>query len=89
MDLNNLKKMETINKEQAIQDLEELFGISEKSLSKRNGNCFLIDKREYERFEVIEKLMDYFSSRSLDNGQGCKVSNITLLYTTFEIVKAK
>lgn len=79
--------MEIISKEQAIQDLENLFGISESSLSKRNGNLFLIDKREYERFEVIDKLTEYFSSRCLDNGQGCKISNITLLYTAFEITK--
>ena len=81
--------MEIISKEQAIQDLEALFGISGKSMSKRNGDCFLIDKREYERYEVIEKLINYFSSHSLDNGLGCKVSRITLLYTTFEMIKVK
>ena len=74
-----------VSKEQVISDLTKEFKITDNSLSKSDGKgTFLIDKREFERFETIDKLQKYFANKVIINGQ-CRVDNITLLYTGFHI----
>lgn len=78
-----MKKSE-LTKEQVINDLKKEFNITDCSLSKYSDGTFLIDKREFERFETIDKLQRYFANKVIINGQ-CRVDNITLLYTGFHI----
>ena len=78
-----MKKSE-LTKEQVINDLKKEFNITDCCLSKYSDGTFLIDKREFKRFEIIEKLLRYFADKIIIKGQ-CRVENITLLYTTFHI----
>jgi hypothetical protein len=73
---------------QVVQDLTALFRINEnhesafKSL--RSGKKFLINKRQYERLEVIEMLQAYFTDKVIKNGY-LGVSPMTLVFTVFEV----
>lgn len=78
-----MKKSE-LTKEQVINDLKKEFNITDCSLSKYSDGTFLIDKREFQRYDTIEKLLRYFADKIIIKGQ-CRVENITLLYTTFHI----
>lgn len=53
---------------------------------KENDNAtFLIDKRKYERDEIIEKLSEYFKNVSIIDGL-CRITdNIMFVFTTVEI----
>lgn len=74
-----------VSKQQVISDLTKEFNISDKSLSMSDGKgTFLIDKREFERYDTIAKLQNYFAGKAIIGGQ-CRVDNITILYTAFHI----
>lgn len=74
-----------ISKEQVIKDLRGLFApISENSRTKFGDKSFLIDKIDYERYDVIAKLQDYFSDKVIDGG-AIKISPITLRFTVLEV----
>lgn len=82
-----------ITKEQAIADLEKIFNttswedrIEGKSFADKGD--FFIDKREYTRLYVIEKLQEYFADKTIIGGQ-CRLEGITLLWTTFHIENRK
>ena len=45
---------------------------------------FMLDKRKYERGEVIEKLSEYFNGVSIIDGQ-CRIESITFVFTTVHI----
>ena len=76
--------MKGVTIQEAIDDLSKIF-IKRESLSRHTGNgCFMIDKREFERFETIEKLQQYFSDKFIIDGQ-CRIESITLLWTVFHI----
>jgi len=80
------KEKQEISVEKAIQDLHNLFGLDkEGSKSIRDDKTFMIIKNEFNRFEVIKKLQDYFKDKMLSAGWGCAIDNITLLWTTFEL----
>lgn len=80
-----------ITKEQAIKELKELFSIPDKQTKETwiNGyeidGKFNINKQFMERFEVINKLQDYFKDKMFIYGFGCVVGSITFIYTDFEI----
>lgn len=78
------KKIKQITIEQAVEACRKMFKISESSLSKEENGHFMIDKREFERGEVVGKLMDYFDGKNIIGGQ-CAVEPITLLWTVFVI----
>lgn len=78
------KKIKQITIEQAVEACRKMFKISESSLSKEENGHFMIDKREFERFEVVGKLMDYFENKNIVGGQ-CAIEPITLLWTVFVI----
>ena len=82
-------KKQTVTKEQAIKDLVNLFGINENTKSRVNeeNGSFFINKEEFERDEVLEKLSTYFESKVLENGYKCEVSSMTLIFTAFQIKK--
>lgn len=78
-----------ITKQQAISDLEKIFNTTSWK-DRVNGRSFadkgdfFIDKREYTRPSVIEKLQAYFKDKTIIDGQ-CRLEGITLLWTTFHI----
>ena len=76
------KKKITIKR--AISDCRKMFKIPKSTLSKEADGHFLIDKRDFERGEVVSKLMNYFADKVIIDGQ-CAVEPITLLYTSFII----
>lgn len=78
------KKKKEITIEQAISDCRAMFNIPKSTLSKEGDGKFLIHKQEFERYEVINKLMDYFKNKVIIGGQ-CAVEPITLLWTMFTI----
>lgn len=72
-------------KEEVVSDLRTMFHIGEDGcLSRENIGSFFIDKREYEREDVISMLQKYFKNRVIIGGQ-CRIDPITLLYTMFHI----
>lgn len=80
------KEKQEISVEKAIQDLHNLFKLDkEGSKSIRDDKTFMIIKTEFDRFEVIKKLQDYFKDKMLPAGWECAIDNITLLWTTFEL----
>lgn len=76
---------QTITIEQAIKDIRDIFGLDKKDTASRQiGNTFMIIKTEYTRFEVIDKLREYFKDKKLADGFGCCVDGITFVWTMFE-----
>lgn len=75
-----------ISREKAINDIREIFYIGENRSAENNGR-FIISKLDYERFDVMMKLCEYFSDKVLEKDYKCVVSPITMLYTIFEIRK--
>lgn len=47
---------------------------------------FCIDKKHFERYEVLQKLNEYFADKVIDGGW-CRVANITFVFTQFWIEK--
>ena len=83
-----VKKQIEIN--QVISDLEALFKIGENSgfKSMRNGRKFFINKQQFERFEVIGMLQEYFADKFIEGGY-LLVDSITFVFTSFEILEGK
>ena len=87
--------MKKITTKQIIEDLKELFEINNYSKEEGFRNfCiegqnfipakFLIDKRKFERLQVIDMLQNYFSDKVIDGGY-VEISPITFVHTEFEI----
>ena len=82
-----------ITKEQAISDLQKVFNTTSwedrvEGRSFADKGDFFIDKREYTRSSVIDKLQAYFTDKTIIDGQ-CRLEGITLLWTTFHIEDRK
>ena len=73
-----------ISVEKDIRDLREIFGLNKETKSLQDGNWFMIIKTEFERYEVISKLQEYFEDKMLPVGWGCAIDSMTLLWTKFE-----
>lgn len=76
-----------------VSDLCNLFGINENNnlsfhFSDKDGDRFVINKGQFERLQVLDMLQDYFSDKVVKGGY-CKVGDITLVFTDFEILKGK
>lgn len=76
-----------VSVEKAIIDLREIFGLNRETKSLQEDNWFMIIKTEFDRYEVISKLLEYFEDKVLPAGWGCAIDSITLLWTTFEFKK--
>lgn len=84
--------METITKKEAVDALKKLFDYEahrEKKevmvSEKENGDAtFMVNKQYMERFEVIDRLQDFFYGKSIEGGQ-VRVGNITFVYTIFYV----
>ena len=75
---------------EVVTDLRELFELNKEHEfgSRNNNNKFFIDKRQFERFEVINKLQNYFRDKVIDGGY-LKLGSITFVYTDFEVLEGK
>ena len=74
------------SQELVIKELKELFDIDsnrEKGSYETNGK-FGVSKQQMERFEVIDKLQNYFNGVGVEGGY-VKVGSITFVHTTFEV----
>ena len=83
--------MTKVKKEQVIEDLRSLFEIGEMvegNMSMEADGEFQIDKRKFERDEVIDMLLDYFCDKVVENGY-VKIDSITFLFTTFWVKTGK
>lgn len=45
---------------------------------------FMLDKRKYERYEIIDKLSKFFDGVRILNGQ-CRIDSITFVFTNVSI----
>jgi hypothetical protein len=86
----------TIPRLQVISDLRDLFVLPANGMRKDDTGCsfctvkendtanFSIDKKHFERYEVLQKLNGYFADKVIDGGW-CRVDNITFVWTQFHI----
>ena len=81
-------EIKVVTKKQVIDDLVKEFNITNESLSRCFGGKFYIHKKEFERYETIDKLRKYFEDKTIKDGQ-CSVQPITLVFTTFSIEDRK
>jgi len=72
--------------EKTISDLKELFKTENNQFgTTENEGNFYINKKQFERFQVINMLQNYFSDKFIDGGY-CSVGNITMVFTDFKIL---
>lgn len=77
--------MEIVTFEQAIADIEEIFGLTGSTkLHKIGDRKFLFDKQTHPRMKIISKLAKYFRFRQVKDG-GCYISPTTFVFTHVEI----
>lgn len=76
-----------VQRETVINDLKSLFNTEKNEFGTvESDGKFSIQKRQFERFKVIDMLQNYFSDKFIDEGY-CSVGNITMVFTTFEILE--
>ena len=83
--------MKTITKHDAVEELKKMFDYENNKesrnvmVSENDGTTtFMVSKLYLERFEVIDKLQDFFYDKAIEDGQ-CRIDRITMLYTVFFI----
>lgn len=83
--------MKSLSKQETIEALKQLFDYEahkdtrEVMIFEENGNAnFMIDKRYMDRYAVIDTLQRFFADKYIEGGQ-CRIDNITLVWTTFDI----
>lgn len=85
--------MKHLTKQETVEALKELFDYENNKESKNmlvvenkeeGSTTFMVYKQYMERFEVIDKLREFFADKVIDGGQ-CRVDNITFLFTAFFI----
>lgn len=85
-----------ITRREAIDALKRMFetntgkegNASQLSEGKNDTATFMLDKRKYERYEIIEKLRDYFNGVSIIDGQ-CRIDSLTFVFTNVYIEERK
>jgi len=88
--------MKALTKQETIEALKEVFDYEAHkesrevmvALKDNSDATFMVDKRYMERFEVIDKLQEFFTDKFIDGGQ-CRVDNITFVWTAFYIEDRK
>lgn len=89
--------MDNITKQQAVEIIKEAFDLKDsnnredgKSFYFQDGDkvTFFFDKRQYDRFTVINTLMECFKNKNIEQGQ-CRIENITLLWTVAHVEDRK
>ena len=87
-----------ITKQEAIDRIVAEFNLPDPSQEREDGKSFytkdgdnadfFFDKRQYTRYEVIERLFNLFNGVNILEGQ-CSIDPITLLWTTAKIENRK
>jgi len=75
--------------EQVVKELTALFEIGERTPSNQSiviERKFAIDKRKFERLQVLSMLQEYFSDKVI-NGGYLEIEKMTFVFTTFEVKK--
>lgn len=73
-----------ISTQDVIQELRDLFRVTNRGFSSEIDGIFFIDKRQYSASEVHMKLEMYFNDKYIINGL-CKIYPNCVTYTRFEI----
>lgn len=73
-----------ISIQDVIQELRDLFRVTNRGFSSEIDGIFFIDKRQYSASEVHMKLEMYFNDKYIINGL-CKIYPNCVTYTRFEI----
>lgn len=73
-----------ISIQDVIQELRDLFRVTNRGFSSEIDGIFFIDKRQYSASEVHMKLELYFNDKYIINGL-CKIYPDCVTYTRFEI----
>lgn len=81
-----------ITRREAIDALKGMFETNtgkedNASMLTENSNdtaTFMLDKRKYERYEILDKLSTFFDGVSIIDGQ-CRIDSITFVFTTVHI----
>lgn len=73
-----------ISIQDVIQELRDLFRVTNRGFSSEIDGIFFIDKRQYSASEVHMKLKMYFNDKYIINGF-CKIYPNCVTYTRFEI----
>lgn len=80
-----------ITKAETVEGLKKLFGYENNKenknvmVSEKDGKTtFMVNKMYLERYDVIDKLQDFFADKYIEDGQ-CRIENITFVYTIFHI----
>ena len=84
--------MKQITRREAIEAIKGMFETNtgqEENVSRliENDNdtaTFMLDKRKYERGEIIGKLSEYFKDVNIVDGL-CRIDGITFVFTTVKI----
>ena len=84
--------MKSLTKQETVEALKKVFDYKAHQESrevmvteKENGDAtFMVEKCYMERYEVIEKLQEFFADKCIDGGQ-CRVDNVTFVWTAFYI----
>nr|DAL62993.1 MAG TPA_asm: hypothetical protein [Caudoviricetes sp.] len=85
--------MDNITKQQAVEIIKNAFELKEfsereegKSFYGKDGETvsFFFDKRQYDRYTVIEKLKECFKNKNIVEGQ-CRIENMTFLWTVAHV----
>ena len=85
--------MKHLTKQETVEALKELFDYENNKESKNvlvvenkeeGKTTFMVNKQYMERFEVIDRLQDFFADKVVNEGQ-CRIENITFVYTIFFI----
>ena len=83
--------MKHLTKQETVEALKELFDYKNNKESnnvivveEQSGDrtTFMVNKQYLERFEVIDKLQEFFADKVIDDGQ-CRIDNITFVFTYF------
>lgn len=82
--------METVTIEQAVADLESVFGLTKSTrLHEIGSRIFLFDKLFFTHKMITEKLTEYFGSHKIKNGGGCFIYPESAGFSHFEIADIK
>ena len=85
--------MKHLTKQETVEALKELFDYENNKESnnvivveEQSGDrtTFMVNKQYLERFEIIDKLKEFFADKIIDGGQ-CRIDNITFVFTSFFI----
>ena len=86
--------MKQITRREAIEAIKEMFetntgrddNASVLTENEDDTATFMLDKRKYERGEIIGKLSEYFKDVNIMDGL-CRIDGITFVFTTVKVEK--